>query len=81
MRTLRLYQTEDGSTFENRRDATIHELKTDAQNQLLKVLQVSVRTGRADAVVKQMVEEATAVREILLKMTSKMPKPKRKKAV
>lgn len=76
MKLVRVYETEDGQQFNDRKEATIHELKMGAEKKLLDLLKISVRTGRPESVVKEMVEEATAVREILLQMIVKMPKNK-----
>lgn len=80
MRIVRVYETQDGKQFDCRKEATIHELKLDAEKKLAEVLKISMKTCRPEAVVKEMIEEASAVREILLGMISRMPKKKAQKS-
>ena len=80
MRLVRVYETGDGKQFDCRKEATIHELKIEAEKKLQDILTISMKTCRPEAVIKEMVEEAAAVREILLTMAMKMPKA-RKQAV
>lgn len=76
MRLVRVYETDDGKQFDSRKDATIHELQISAQKKLSDLLKVSLKTGRPESVIKEMVEEAPAVRDILLQMMIRMPKSK-----
>ena len=54
MITLRkvTYQTADGETFDSKQSAKAHEMTKIALTSLYKVLETSVKTGRADAVIK-----------------------------
>lgn len=74
MRLVKVYQTEDGKTFDNRSEAVLHEAKTQIEKRLMEVLKISVRTGRPECVVKEIIEEAAAVKAILQEI--KIPKNK-----
>jgi len=77
MKLVRLYETQDGKQFDCKRAAHEHEVKIATIAAIRESLQISIRTGRVDAVIQQMVEEATTVRSILGAMATKMPKKRR----
>lgn len=74
MKLVKVYQTEDGKTFDNRSEATRHEVAIQIEKKLMEILKVSVRTGRAECVIKEMIEEAAAVKTVLQEI--RIPKNK-----
>ena len=72
MKLVKVYQTADGKTFDNRRDAANHETKIEIEKKLREVLRISLSTGRPESVLKEIIEEAVAVRGIL--QSIKVPK-------
>jgi len=68
MKLVKVYQTQDGKTFDSRSEAILHETKAQIENRLMEVLRISMKTGRPEAVIKEIIEEAAAVKIILQKI-------------
>lgn len=64
----------DGKLFDSESDARHHENWTIACRNIMSVLTESIKTGRVDAVIGQMVEEAAAVQNILATYRKRLPK-------
>jgi len=78
MRLVKVYQTADGGMFDNRRDAANHEKKVEIEKMIREILRISIGTGRAEAVVKEIIEEAVTVCNVLRSI--KAPKVAKKAA-
>jgi len=74
MRIVQVYETDDGKTFGNRTLARQHEVTVEALNKLVELLASSVRTGRPDAILRQLLVEAPEVSTILMSYRKKFPK-------
>ena len=68
------FQCTDGKLFDREHDAKVHENKVTAIKELTELLEASIKTGRPDAVVRHIVEEATAIRDILLRYSKRTPR-------
>lgn len=71
-----VYESRDGKTFADESEARIHEHKLDALEQLTALLCISIKTGRPESVLREMLEEDTAskARAILAKLCQRFPR-------
>lgn len=70
------FETSDGKLFDDPNDAKTHEAGLELGKQLRAILAESIRTGRPDAVVGQLVMEATAVTQALISYRKRLPRLK-----
>jgi hypothetical protein len=68
------FQASDGKLFDHEYEARDYENRMVALNELVALLKESASTGRADAVLRHIVEESSAVRAILFRYTQRTPK-------
>ena len=59
------YQTEDGKEFDDRNKAFEHEKQLETETELEQILKVALNTGRADCMLRYIVQYAEQVRDIL----------------
>lgn len=65
MKKITLYKTEDGKTFESMKEAFAHERDVKAEQSIREILNDAIRTGRVESVIKQMLVENVALRNVL----------------
>ena len=70
------YETSDGRLFDDANDAKTHEAGLEAAKQLRAVLQESLRTGRVEAVIGQLVIEANSISQVLAGYRKRLPRLK-----
>lgn len=68
------FQTSDDKLFDVEADAKAHENRVVAIYELTTLLQVSIQTGRMDAVLRHIIEENEAVRSILSRYHKRHPR-------
>ena len=69
-----LFQTEDGKNHATEQEAKTHDLQNEALSLLQVLLRPAINTGRTDAILKLLVAEEVAVREILAGLHKRLPK-------
>ena len=77
MRQVIVYVTSDEKQFQDKEKATEHQIVLDTFNDLKKLLEASFNTGRADAVLKEMIVEAQNVKDILTRFQKRQPRKSR----
>lgn len=70
------YETSDSKLFDDPNDAKTHEAGLEAAKQLRAVLHESMRTGRVDAVIGQLVLEANSICQVLTSYRKRLPRLK-----
>jgi hypothetical protein len=70
------FRTSDNQEFNTEAEAKKHELDAKTINELSKLLEGSIRTGRMEAVLKEILLEQSAVRNLLVGYNKKQPKAK-----
>jgi hypothetical protein len=68
------FQTSDGKLWDREQDAKEHENRAEAVRKMLALLKETMKTGRPEAILHQIVVEETAVRDILLAYHKRLPK-------
>jgi len=68
------YQTSDGNFFDEKELAVIHENELHTLAELGRILVASIRTGRVDSVLREILMESQMVQAILKGYTKRMPK-------
>lgn len=76
IKKLSKYQTSDGQMFDDKEAAQSHENELHAMGELSRLLAVSIRTGRADSILREMLMEAPMVQAILRGYIKRCPKAK-----
>lgn len=74
IKAIRVYQTSDGKNFNNQKEAKEHENVLESMEQLRYILRTSLSTGRSESVLKQILLEQTAIREVLVRYNKRKPK-------
>ena len=74
MRQVIVYVTSDEKQFQDKEKATEYQIMLDAFNDLKKLLGASFNTGRADAVLREMIVEAQSVKNILTRFQKRQPR-------
>lgn len=72
------FQTSDKHLFEVEGDAKRHESSLIAVEDLKKLLNISIKTGRIESVLQQLVEEAIPVQALLWDYRKRLPVEMRK---
>jgi len=75
-----MFVTSDGKQHTDEDSAKTHEVVLDAKNDLFSLLRESFQTGRPDSVVSQVIMECDAVRDILARMSRRLPRKKKEEA-
>lgn len=76
MEKVTRWKTSDGNEHETREEAKTHEAMLEAIAKLRELLRTSVRTGRVDSVLREMLVEVPQVTAILSTYRKRLPKPK-----
>lgn len=73
------YKTSDGTLWDSKEDAKSHEVQQDTLAKLTTLLQASVRTGRVEAVLKEILFSSQEVSALLGKYRLQLPREKKEK--
>lgn len=76
VKVVQLYRTDDNHTFSTREEATAHEVKTEALCALKNILAVSMKSGRPEAMLQELLLENQAVSDVLTRFRKRTPKVK-----
>ena len=69
-----LHKVPDGTEFSSKAHAQYHEATCEAVARVAALLQCALKTGRVDAVVREMVDEEENIRKILNEFHKRKPK-------
>lgn len=76
MKRVTLFQTEDGKQFTDEHVARQHENVEKTVKLLAELLKISMRTGRPEAVIREMIEDSSGVSEVLASYRRRLPPAK-----
>lgn len=76
IKTAQVFITEDNHRFDNREAAMTHEVKTEARKALQSILAISMKSGRPDSILQELLLESQAISDVLTRYRKRMPKQK-----
>ena len=68
------FATSDGKEWLDEGSAKEHEVNLETSEQLRTILAASIKTGRVEAVIQELLVEQTAIRKVLVRFNSRQPK-------
>jgi hypothetical protein len=74
MKIVQRFQTDDGKCFDDRDLARHHEIEVEAVAAMMKLIAVSLTTGRSESICRQILFEQQAFTKILSTYRKKLPK-------
>ena len=74
IKMIQKYQTSDGKFHDDKEIAILHENEVQSLAELGRILSVSVRTGRPESILRQILMEAPMVNAILRGYIKRLPK-------
>lgn len=77
MRQVTVYITSDNKQFDDKDKAQEYQVLLDTVQELAQLLAVSVKTNRPESILKEMIEEAQGVKDILTKFQKRQPRKKK----
>lgn len=76
MKLVSVYQTDDGKNFATKDEAKTHEAECAAIKELGNILSASLRTGRPESIVREIILESVAVMAALTRHRKRLPRQK-----
>lgn len=77
MKTVQMFQADDGTLFNNRDDAKQHDAVNEAVEKLVPLIRESLSTGRCESIARHILLHGKPVKDVITSYHRKLPKSKR----